>query len=252
MPEPTQSRLSAFMPQLTANAWLRFDSIRRAVREARPTSVLEIGAGQGALGVWLARRYTYTGIEPDATSRAAAVRRLATVDTSRIVSDMEELADERFDVVCAFEVLEHIDDDLAALRRWREVTSPAGTLVLSVPAHQKRFGPSDELAGHYRRYERRELEARLREAGFVNVDIRSHGFGLGYALERARNAFARRAPREGSLEERTSASGRYFQPRRPVTVVACALMAAPSRLLQAPFAQTDVGTGYVARARVAM
>ena len=55
--------------------------------------------------------------------------------------------------MCAFEVLEHIDDDALALKQWREYLRPSGWLLLSVPAHQDQYGAADELVGHYRRYD---------------------------------------------------------------------------------------------------
>ena len=82
----------------------------------------------------------------------------------------------------------------------------------------------------------------------------SYGAGLGHALQRVRNVLAGRVlARQGeegdTPEERTSGSGRLFQPRRVATAVACATVAAPARLAQAPFAGTELGTGYVVLAR---
>ncbi len=236
-------------PQLTANAWLRFDSIRRALRRSQPKTVLEIGAGRGALGSWLARRYDYTGVEPDPTSRAVAAARLEEVGRGRMVDDLEQLDGEQYDFACAFEVLEHMEDDVKALEQWRELVRPGGSLVLSVPAHPRLYGPWDELAGHYRRYRRAELEERLERAGFDVVELRSQGAGLGYALELLRHAVARRARRSGTFEDRTSASGRRLQPKSTLSTTALALIAAPFRLVQLPFAHTDIGTGYVVAAR---
>ena len=83
----------------------------------------------------------------------------------------------------------------------------------------------------------------------------SYGAGLGHALQtrpqRARRGgCSRDSGEEGDTpEERTSGSGRLFQPRRVATAVACATVAAPARLAQAPFAGSDLGTGYVVLAR---
>jgi hypothetical protein len=98
------------------------------------------------------------------------------------------------------------------------------------------------------------LRRRLDDAGFEVVRFSSYGAGLGHLLQRVRNALAQRrlAQRlqEGDTpEERSSGSGRLFQPKRVAAAVACATVAAPARLLQAPFAGTDVGTGYVVLAR---
>jgi SAM-dependent methyltransferase len=72
----------------------------------------------------------------------------------------------RFHIVGMFDVLEHLDDDRAALARLRELVEPGGTLVVTVPAHQRLWSRFDEEAHHCRRYEPADLAARLRDAGF--------------------------------------------------------------------------------------
>ncbi len=178
------------LPELTINAWLRFDGIRRGLLAARPGTVLEIGAGEGGLGAWLASRYEYVGIEQDDLSRATAQARLDRVGRGRLLRELDECGDTRFDLVSAFEVLEHIHDDVKVLLRFREQMQPGGHLLLSVPAHSRRYGPFDELAGHYRRYDRSVIVQRLHDAGFELVRLTSHGTGLGIALEHGRNLFA--------------------------------------------------------------
>ena len=241
-------------PTLTTNAWLRFDAIRHGLRTAQPATVLEIGAGEGGLGSWLAARYDYTGVELDEQSRAAAAARIAADGRGEIYASLDDVDHDDFDIACAFEVLEHIADDELALKQWHDRIRPDGWLLLSVPAHADHFGAADELVGHFRRYERDGLRRRLDDAGFEVVRFSSYGAGLGHLLQRVRNALAQRrlAQRrhEGDTpEERSSGSGRLFQPKRVAAAVACATVAAPARLLQAPFAGTDVGTGYVVLAR---
>ena len=71
------------------------------------------------------------------------------------VSDLP--ADAMFDLVCAFEVLEHIEDDVAALREWGAKVRPGGYVMISSPAFPDRFGPFDHFAGHFRRYDRQQF-----------------------------------------------------------------------------------------------
>src|SRR5690348_2310353 len=103
-------------PPLTITAWLRFDAINAAIETARPRRVLEVGAGEGALGTWLTERCDYTGVEPDAQSRAVAADR---VSTAHVLAKLPD--DGAYDLVCAFEVLEHIDDDVSALESWHQL-----------------------------------------------------------------------------------------------------------------------------------
>ena len=67
-------------------------------------------------------------------------------------------------------VLEHIEDDAAALRRMRDVLTPGGRAVLIVPASNSLYGEIDRGIGHYRRYDRSEIVQRMEQAGFTVED----------------------------------------------------------------------------------
>jgi SAM-dependent methyltransferase len=68
-----------------------------------------------------------------------------------------------FDLVCAFDVIEHIDNDRVALAELCRVTAPGGVLLLSVPLYASRWTVFDELVGHRRRYEPDALHALLHQ-----------------------------------------------------------------------------------------
>lgn len=238
------------IPPLPPHAWLRFDTIERLLpTDAR--TLLEIGAGQGSAGALLARRFSYVGLEPDPESFETAVRRIRGL--GKVFNETVESYEpgEPFDVVCAFEVLEHIEDDRAALLRWQRHLRPGGSMLVSVPAGRHRFGPTDVKSGHYRRYDRADLETVLAAAGLVDVQVLAYGFPLGYALGTGRNILARFMSKEGSLDDRTAASGRWLQPPEGSALFMRAL-SKPFRLVQRPFGNTSLGTGFVARARSRM
>jgi SAM-dependent methyltransferase len=73
---------------------------------------------------------------------------------------------DHFDVICAFDVLEHISEDEAVLRELRLALRQRGGLILSVPQHMFLWGPADENAFHQRRYGASELSRKVRDAGF--------------------------------------------------------------------------------------
>ena len=243
------------LPPLTVMARLRQPFIERALRAASPRSILEVGAGQGATGTRLARHAAYVGVEPDMSSAAVAAARLARVEGADFrMGGIERIGDdEMFDMVCAFEVIEHIDDDLGALRSWIEHLSSEGHLLISVPAHRKRFGASDRAVGHFRRYDAVDIESVMSSLGFEVVERRAYGAIGGHALETVRNAVINR--RGGNVEataavaDKTAASGRLFQPTSRIAGAVTAAIAAPMRVVQRPFAAGQFGVGWLVLAR---
>lgn len=242
-------------PPLTLNAWLRHDPIWECLDQVHAgAKLLEIGTGQGAMSVRLARRFEYTGVEADETSASIAGARLrdAGVAHTLHVGAFEEAAlDPPYDVVCAFEVLEHIEDDEAALSTWFDLLAPRGFLVISVPAWNHRMGPWDEQVGHYRRYDPDVLADLFRRVGFSSWQVRLFGFPLGYALERVRNLMARKesATNSGDMEELTAASGRLYQPTSRASAMLTDVATRPFRMLQRTAKTERLGTGIVACAR---
>jgi len=238
-------------PPLSIHAWLRYSTIESLLAPIHPRSVLEIGVGQGSVGVLLARRYEYTGVDLDETVLATARERFRScgVDSDTLLlGGLERVKGRQFDLVCAFEVLEHLEDDVGALREWRSHVALGGWVALSVPADPRRFGKADEKAGHYRRYTRKSLAAALTASGFSNVRLLNYGFPVGYLLEAGRNVMARRyLSTPASYEERTLASGRWLQPPDGAGRVMAAV-SRPLCYLQRPFAGGERGTGLVALA----
>ncbi len=214
-------------PPLTLGAWHRHDEIARLVNLHGPTSVLELGMGRGSMGSRLAQGRDYVGVEPDPTSRSEAADILPT--TAAVVSDISEVPDQRFDMVCAFEVIEHVSDDEATIETWASYLRPGGVIVISAPAFADRFGAHDRMVGHLRRYDPSAAELLLTKAGLIDSHVVVTGFPLGFVLEKLRNRVAEtklanneldfEASAESTTEadeaaRRTAASGRYFQPSR--------------------------------------
>jgi SAM-dependent methyltransferase len=248
------------LPPLSPNGWLRWDVVQRMLPPPdRSLRVLEVGCGMGGFAARLAQRFSYVGVEPDTTSCAVAQQRLVDAGGHGEVrlGDLSAVKpDEAFDLVCAFEVIEHIEDDAAAMRSWVEHLRPGGSVLLSTPAWQKRFGAADEMVGHFRRYDPPVLRSLLTGAGLVDVELVHFGVPLGYLLETGRNAVGKRrlAGASGpaaaaSMAERSDASGRTLQPSTSWTATAARLGTLPFRAVQRAFPSS--GPGLVARARKA-
>ena len=134
--------------------------------------VLEVGSGIGTMTRSLLDVADHVvGIEPNQACAARA--REAIGDHSRFelrVCHLEEcdraaLVAERFDTVACVNVLEHIEDDVEALRLFRDIVAPAnGHVLIFVPAVQAAYGPLDAELGHHRRYLKRSLAGVFKEA----------------------------------------------------------------------------------------
>ena len=170
-----------------------------------------------------------------------------------------------FDMVLAFEVLEHYLDDGQCLARWRDLLAPGGTLLFSVPAHQRRWTSNDTRAGHARRYEKAELIRKLGQSGLAVEAFCCYGFPVlnwTYPLSSllfpepgespgATGSEGSPSPTAaGSLKDfgRTSGSG-----GRRFARLAKGLLKErwwrPFLLMQRPFLSGDLGTGYMVKCR---
>lgn len=130
-------------------------------------SVLEIGCSGGPLLLQL-RQAGYlhlTGI--DVSSRAiATARQRGLADVHVMDGTRLEFADNAFDLIIASDVLEHIDDEAAALREWHRVLRPGGRLLVFVPAHSFLWSQHDVVNHHYRRYSGARLRQVLQQHHF--------------------------------------------------------------------------------------
>ncbi|MFY9579052.1 MAG: class I SAM-dependent methyltransferase [Gaiellaceae bacterium] len=214
-------------------------------------AVLEIGAGEGAFGVRLASVYDYAGVEPDRAAAAKAQARLLKLGRGAVVGGLDGLdPGQRFDVVCAFEVLEHIADEHEVLTAWGQRLRPRGWLLLSVPAGECRYGAADRRVGHYRRYEPERLAQVLGEAEFVVRHVKRVGLLLGYSLETLRHLIATFGRAEASREARSAASGRWLQPPESLGW-ATRGFTAPFRALEARLPPNRLGTNLIVLAQLA-
>jgi SAM-dependent methyltransferase len=132
-------------------------------------SFAEIGAGTGnVIGEIMAsrswRRLLATEIHPSGLS-IAAERLGPMVETLQLDARTITFA-EAFDAIGAFDVLEHIEEDEAAISQIHRALTPSGVFIATVPQHPFLWSAADDVAHHQRRYRRGELETKLRHHGF--------------------------------------------------------------------------------------
>ncbi len=159
--------------------------LRRLLPALPGPEVLNAGAGAGSLTLKMVDaglRVTSTDASPELCEwvRRSLRERGAESANPVIVGDLQrlDLPDAAFDAAVCAEVLEHLDDDAAALAELARVLRPEGLLVVSVPANPYRFDWTDQWAGHRRRYSVEMLRSRMIAAGFVDPVVQGWGFPL--------------------------------------------------------------------------
>jgi SAM-dependent methyltransferase len=127
--------------------------------------ILDAGCGSGRNMVELARHGPVTGVELSETSAQLARARETGEVVSGSVLEMP-FAGDSFELAVCLDVIEHLDDDLGALRELRRVVAPGGSLLVTVPAYPWLWSGHDEVNHHRRRYTQRSLRAVAERAGW--------------------------------------------------------------------------------------
>jgi len=126
--------------------------------------VFDVGCGSGSLSKLLLDK-GFAVLAIDADPRAVEIAKKKGI--TAYVSDINTWSgDDKFDCIILGDVLEHIQDDKAALLKIHSMLMPSGCIVVNVPAYQALFSKHDFALGHKRRYSNKELKAKLQDSGF--------------------------------------------------------------------------------------
>jgi SAM-dependent methyltransferase len=163
----------------------------------RSPRLLDVGCGTGATAAALGRFGVVTGVDMSPMALECCRRRRL----ERLMQGVAEalpLADDSTDVVVATDILEHLDDDLAAVREFYRVLRPGGHAVITVPAYQRLWSEHDEALMHRRRYVAGQVREVVAAAGFETVKL---SYALAFLLPLALGRLLRRGPRAGQVPE---------------------------------------------------
>jgi SAM-dependent methyltransferase len=153
-------------------------SLLQTLPRPDPLQVVEIGCGTGGNLEMLSRFGSVEAFESsDRARELAAARGIATVRSGEL-PDGIALEPASTGLVLLADVLEHVEDDVAALAAIRTLLAPGAHLVLTVPAHPFLWSEHDRIHGHHRRYTRRTLRDRRRAAGLRPIHLSHFNFVL--------------------------------------------------------------------------
>jgi SAM-dependent methyltransferase len=149
-----------------------------AIKNFSPDKVFfDIGGGNGFVSAFLEKENIETVLlEPGINGiRNAKKRNLKNL----ICSILEEVAFKKECLPCAglFDVLEHIEDDLAFLKELYSLMENEGALIITVPAYNLLWSGEDIFAGHFRRYTLKTLKLKLEKAGF-KIEYQTYFFSI--------------------------------------------------------------------------
>jgi SAM-dependent methyltransferase len=145
------------------NEWVVGLFTRHASNLTQPGArILDFGAGPGTLSNIFRNK---TGLKPDGVELDDRFRNILCERGFNGYASLSDTTD-RYDVIFSSNVLEHIEDDLSALKDLYNRQTDDGVLLLYVPAFASIWTAMDDRVGHYRRYTKRDLAAKLSAAGF--------------------------------------------------------------------------------------
>lgn len=141
------------------------DYITRYAGLPKDASILEIGCGTGHNLPMLARFGTVDAIEIDPAARAVASARLGRPVGEAPLPALPGVPRAHYDMIAVLDVVEHIADDVAALRAMAACLKPGGRILITVPAHPWMWSAHDEVNHHHRRYTKATLAKAIEAAG---------------------------------------------------------------------------------------
>lgn len=134
--------------------------------------ILEIGCGTGHNLPMLARFGEVEAIEIDAAARAIASERLGRPVSDAPLPELPGVPRGAYDMIAVLDVIEHIADDVAALKAMADCLKPGGAILIAVPAHPWMWSAHDVVNHHQRRYTKGTLDAAIRAAGLTHNGLR--------------------------------------------------------------------------------
>lgn len=175
---------------------------------------LDVGCGAGELDCTLAemgKKGVGVDFSEDAINIADSMRKNRGIKDAKLqfkLGGLEKVKNKKFDLVLCLEVLEHVEDDKKLLKELIEHSNKY--VLVSVPGKQKLFDSSDELVGHFRRYEKDDLKKLIQDADLEIVKFINYSYPFTNIIRIARKSLfyiKLRKNKRDTMKNRTKNSG---------------------------------------------
>ncbi len=190
-------------------------NLLRELKKLDAKSFLDVGCGSGGMTCAVTKHMGYRSWGIDFSKKSITNAKSLKMKYGLRKYPIFEVADvknkklsNKADIVGCFEVLEHVSDDKTLLKELVDLSNRY--VIISVPAKQRLFSASDELAGHYRRYEKKQLQDLLKSNGLQINKFISYGYPYTNIIRLAREVVSKRFKKNNkqkSMESRTKKSG---------------------------------------------
>lgn len=148
------------------------DYLTREASLPKHARILEIGCGTGHNLPMLAGFGEVDAIEIDPAARGFAAERLGKPVGDAPLPALTGVERGAYDLVAVLDVVEHVEDDVGALKGMAEVLKPGGAILVTVPAHPWMWSAHDTVNHHHRRYSKATLDRAIRDAGLTHDGLR--------------------------------------------------------------------------------
>ncbi len=232
---------------------LRRDLVKR-ILEKEPLSgktCLEFGYGAGDMLLLCAslglQTFGFDISEPAFENARLRIAKHSELENKiQLLRDKNDVYGKRYDFIMAFEVLEHIEDDLSCIKEWWDILNENGKLLISVPAHRGKWGDNDVVTGHYRRYERADLSNVLTNAGFKIQNFWNYAYPLSILLDLFPQRRVFGGPEQGLTKEELSKLSGIKRKRSLFNrLISSDFFLAPFLVLQRCFLERDLSSTFL-------
>lgn len=221
----------------------------------RDSFFLDVGAGNGEFVKYLINQ-GFHGESIDISKEAVQIVRKQLKGINRVNVKLADIftykTKVKYDVIFCFEALEHIENDQLAMKKIYQLLKPGGIFMMSVPAHMSKWDKMDEIKGHFRRYEKKELRKKLTNTGFTVLRIVCYGFPFLNIVRQItkKGDFITSSTLENSKSEKTKESSiqQEYNPKLK-NIIANPIILYPLFKIMDLFIDGDLGFGLVAVAK---